>query len=229
MVSSSCSRQRGKKFADLELLREGGQLLFLLASSFFLASLEIQLLLIPLSLAAPLSRPPHSGTGQTLARSNITSFCFEKSGYGFLWAGSGWQGPLKPNMIFQTANLLKSFGKVLLKSPDMGESDVSEICERPKSMLLEVGFTNCPSGCLLNSYGIFLSLCQSTWLRKKAHLLRFFLLWPNPKIQPDFLSTGTLELHNRLFPQKSTGCFHHCLCDPGKLSHTEILWEERGR
>lgn len=77
-------------------------------------------------------------------------------------------------MIFQTANLLKSFGKVLLKNPDMGESDVSEICERPKSMLLEVGFANCPSGCLLNSYGIFLSLCQSTWLRKKAHLLRFF-------------------------------------------------------
>lgn len=67
-------------------------------------------------------------------------------------------------------------------------------------MLLEVMFANYLSGCLLNSYRIFISLCQSTWPRKAGSLAEMFCRDPIQKIQPDFLSTGNLELHNQLPP-----------------------------
>lgn len=40
------------------------------------------------------------------------------------------------------ANSLESFGKVLLKNPDVSGSDIAEIYGEPKRMLLEVRFAN---------------------------------------------------------------------------------------
>lgn len=67
-------------------------------------------------------------------------------------------------------------------------------------MLLEVMFADCLRGCLLNGYSVFISLCQSTWPGKAASLTEIFCHDPIQKIQPDFLSTGNLELHNQLPP-----------------------------
>lgn len=60
--------------------------------------------------------------------------------------------------VFQTASLLESFGKVLLKNPDVSESAISENWGQPKPTLSEVRFAPCLGGCLLSGYGIVLSV-----------------------------------------------------------------------
>ena len=68
-----------------------------------------------------------------------------------------------------------------------------------------------------------ISSSLSERLAQKGRLVHWdSLLWPKPKIHPDFLSTGNWELHNLLSPPRDP-YFHECPCNPGDLSSAKAL------